>query len=213
MDERAAPSAAAATTSTRYERPAAASDDLLALENQVCFALALAARGVIGIYRPILEPLGLTHPQYLVMLALWERSPRTVRDLGEALQLEPATLSPLLKRLEAQGYVTRDRSTRDERALDVALTDAGRDLRAQALTIPPQVVDRLGMSLDELGALRDRLTEVIVAVHARLTPVSSRSVPRHRTRRRTARTRGRRRGTPTGPRRPGCRRPGCPGSP
>ena len=91
------------------------------------------------------------------MLALWERSPRTVRDLGEALQLEPATLSPLLKRLEAQGYVTR--------ALDVALTDAGRDLRAQALTIPPQVVDRLGMSLDELGALRDRLTEVIVAVH------------------------------------------------
>ena len=164
MDERAAPSTAAATTSTLGERPAAASDDLLALENQVCFALAVAARGVIGIYRPILEPLGLTHPQYLVMLALWEHSPRTVRDLGEALQLEPATLSPLLKRLEAQGYVTRDRSTRDERALDVALTDAGRDLRAQALTIPPQVVDRLGMSLDELGILRDRLTEVIAAV-------------------------------------------------
>ena len=103
----------------------AASDDLLALENQVCFALAVAARGVIGVYRPILEPLGLTHPQYLVMLALWGRSPRTVRDLGEALQLEPATLSPLLKRLEAQGYVTRERSARDERALDVALTDAG----------------------------------------------------------------------------------------
>src|SRR5215207_3553498 len=100
MDERAAPSTAAATTSTRDERPAAATDDLLALENQVCFALAVAARGVIGIYRPILEPLGLTHPQYLVMLALWQRSPRTVRDLGEALQLEPATLSPLLKRLE-----------------------------------------------------------------------------------------------------------------
>src|SRR5919112_1447114 len=77
----------------------AASDDLLALENQVCFALAVAARGVIGVYRPILEPLGLTHPQYLVMLALWQRSPRTVRDLGHALQLEPATLSPLLKRL------------------------------------------------------------------------------------------------------------------
>ncbi|MFC9561652.1 MarR family winged helix-turn-helix transcriptional regulator [Agromyces sp. NPDC056965] len=139
-------------------------DDLLALENQVCFALAVAARGVIGVYRPILEPLGLTHPQYLVMLALWQRSPRTVRDLGEALQLEPATLSPLLKRLEAQGYLTRERSTRDERALDVALTPAGRALREQALAIPPQVVDRLGMSLDELGRLRDRLTEVISAV-------------------------------------------------
>ena len=141
-----------------------ASVDLLALENQVCFALAVAARGVIGVYRPILEPLGLTHPQYLVMLALWQRSPRTVRDLGEALQLEPATLSPLLKRLEAQGYVTRERSTRDERALDVALTDAGTALREQALAIPPQVVDRLGMSVDELGSLRDRLTEVIAAV-------------------------------------------------
>ncbi|HZW41262.1 MAG TPA: MarR family transcriptional regulator [Agromyces sp.] len=141
-----------------------ASADLLALENQVCFALAVAARGVIGLYRPILEPLGLTHPQYLVMLALWQRSPRTVRDLGEALQLEPATLSPLLKRLEAQGYVTRERSARDERALDVELTDAGTALRAKALAIPPQVVDRLGMSLDELAGLRDRLTEVIAAV-------------------------------------------------
>lgn len=164
MDDERTPTTTAAGMASTLERPAAASDDLLALENQVCFALAVAARGVIGVYRPILEPLGLTHPQYLVMLALWERSPRTVRDLGEALQLEPATLSPLLKRLDAQGYVTRERNPRDERALDVSLTDAGRDLRAQALTIPPQVVDRLGMSLDELGTLRDRLTGVIAAV-------------------------------------------------
>ncbi|WP_350348256.1 MarR family transcriptional regulator [Agromyces sp. G08B096] len=152
------------TTTERADAAHEASVDLLALENQVCFALAVAARGVIGVYRPILEPLGLTHPQYLVMLALWQRSPRTVRDLGAALQLEPATLSPLLKRLEAQGYVTRRRSARDERALDVELTPAGRALRERALEIPPQVVDRLGMSLDELGALRDRLTDVIAAV-------------------------------------------------
>ncbi|WP_022892305.1 MarR family winged helix-turn-helix transcriptional regulator [Agromyces subbeticus] len=152
------------TSATSARSGGDADDDLLALENQVCFALAVAARGVIGVYRPILEPLGLTHPQYLVMLALWQRSPRTVRDLGEALQLEPATLSPLLKRLEAQGYLTRERNARDERALDVALTDAGRALRARALEIPPQVVDRLGMSVDELGSLRDRLTEVIAAV-------------------------------------------------
>lgn len=173
MDDRAATSLTTTTSTDAHPAEAGddargatvvASDDLLALENQVCFALAVAARGVIGVYRPILEPLGLTHPQYLVMLALWGRSPRTVRDLGEALQLEPATLSPLLKRLEAQGCVTRERSARDERALDVALTDAGRALRERALSIPPQVVDRLGMSLEELGALRDRLTEVIAAV-------------------------------------------------
>ena len=161
MDDRPAATATATVTAAV---DGAASDDLLALENQVCFALAVAARGVIGVYRPILEPLGLTHPQYLVMLALWGRSPRTVRDLGDALQLEPATLSPLLKRLEAQGYLTRERNARDERALDVALTDAGRALREQALGIPPQVVDRLGMSMGELAALRDRLTEVIAAV-------------------------------------------------
>lgn len=163
MDRPASPALAAEARATDTAVDAA-SVDVLALENQVCFALAVAARGVIGVYRPILEPLGLTHPQYLVMLALWGRSPRTVRDLGDALQLEPATLSPLLKRLEAQGYLTRERSARDERALDVALTDAGLALRERALAIPPQVVARLGMGLDELGALRDRLTEVIAAV-------------------------------------------------
>ncbi len=78
-------------------------EDLLALERQVCFALAATSRSVIGLYRPILEPLGLTHPQYLVMLALWERSPRTVRSLAESLYLEPATLTPLLRRLESSG--------------------------------------------------------------------------------------------------------------
>src|ERR1700710_1959393 len=93
--------------------------DPLALDRQVCFALAAASRSVIGLYRPVLEPLGLTHPQYLVMLALWEQSPRTVRNIGEALHLEPATLSPLLKRLEAAGLLTRARSGADERALGV----------------------------------------------------------------------------------------------
>ena len=135
--------------------------DLLALENQVCFALAVASRRVIGLYRPLLEPMGLTHPQYLVMLALWGDEPLTVRALGERLSLEPATLSPLLKRLEAAGYVTRERDTRDERALQVRLTKAGRDLRQQALQIPPAIMGRLGMSVQELTALRNHLTEVI----------------------------------------------------
>src|SRR5690606_22628665 len=101
------------------------------------------SRAVIGLYRPVLEPLGLTHPQYLVMLALWERSPRTVRDLGEALYLEPATLSPLLKRLEHAGLVTRSRRADDERSLDVTLTPAGIALRAKAESVPGQIVERL----------------------------------------------------------------------
>jgi DNA-binding MarR family transcriptional regulator len=136
----------------------------LALEQQVCFALAIAARSVIGIYRPLLEPMGLTHPQYLVMLALWEREPLRVNELGKLLQLDPGTLSPLLKRLEATGYVTRSRDPHDERALAVALTAKGRALRDDALNIPPAVVERLGMDVSELMELHRRLTEVIAAV-------------------------------------------------
>lgn len=138
-------------------------DDLLALENQVCFGLAVAARSVIALYRPLLEPLSLTHPQYLVMLALWERAPRSVKELSEALQLEPATLSPLLKRLETTGYVTRKRSTTDERTLEVTLTERGRALRAEAERIPPQIVERLGLPVSQLEALREGLHAIIAA--------------------------------------------------
>lgn len=138
-------------------------DDLLALENQVCFALAVASRNVLALYRPILEPLGLTHPQYLVMLALWESSPRSVKDLGVALALEPPTLSPLLKRLENAGLITRTRSSRDERVLDIELTETGRDLRQQATKIPPRIIEALGMSLPELTNLRETLHDVIRA--------------------------------------------------
>ena len=145
---------------------AAPNPDPLALDRQVCFALAAASRSVIGLYRPVLEPLGLTHPQYLVMLALWERSPRTVRDIGEALRLDPATLSPLLKRLEAAGLVTRSRSSSDERALDVALTAAGAALRAEAEKVPGQIVARLGMPLSELEAIRDGLTRMLASSSA-----------------------------------------------
>ena len=140
--------------------------DILALDRQVCFALAAASRSVIGLYRPVLEPLGLTHPQYLVMLALWERSPRTVRDIGAALLLEPATLSPLLKRLEAAGLLTRARNPDDERALAVDLTDAGRALRARAELVPAQIVDRLGLGLPELESIRDGLTTLLAAATA-----------------------------------------------
>ena len=137
--------------------------DPLALDRQVCFALAAASRSVIGVYRPVLEPLGLTHPQYLVMLALWERSPRTLRDIADALLLEPATLTPLLKRLETAGLVSRDRSATDPRALDVQLTGAGLALREQALAVPGQIVERLGIGLRELEDVRDSLTRLLDA--------------------------------------------------
>jgi len=135
----------------------------LHLEEQVCFALSVAARGVVAIYRPLLEPLGLTHPQYLVMLALWQHAPASVRTLSDLLQLDPGTLSPLLKRLEAIGYLTRRRDPADERSLAVTLTPKGQALREEALKIPPAVVERLGIPLDELQSLHAALTRVIAA--------------------------------------------------
>ena len=135
----------------------------LALDRQVCFALAVASRSVIGIYRPLLEPMGLTHPQYLVMLALWEREPRAVKDIGQTLRLEPATLSPMLKRLESLGYISRRRNSSDERELSVELTDSGRALRSEAEKIPYAVVRRLGMSVEDLTALHGVLGQVIAA--------------------------------------------------
>lgn len=140
-------------------------DDPLSLERQVCFALAVASRNVIAVYRPLLEPMGLTHPQYLVMLALWGRSPLSVKELSGMLRLDPGTLSPLLKRLEAGGLITRGRDRSDERVLAVTLTDRGRALRAEAEKIPPTIVDRLGIDLAELRDLHRTLTRLIGAAN------------------------------------------------
>ncbi|WP_249666265.1 MarR family winged helix-turn-helix transcriptional regulator [Nocardioides faecalis] len=142
--------------SPRIENP-------LALDQQVCFALAIASRSVVALYRPFLEPLGLTHPQYLVMLCLWEQEPRRVSELSRLLELDPGTLSPLLKRLEAAGFVRRERDPDDERALAVSLTEQGRALRAKAEDIPAGIVERLGVPIDELMDLHRRLTRVIEA--------------------------------------------------
>jgi DNA-binding MarR family transcriptional regulator len=137
--------------------------DMLALERQVCFALSVAARNVVAVYRPVLEPMGLTHPQYLVMLALWQHGSLSVKDLSGLLQLDPGTLSPLLKRLEAAGLLRRERDPRDQRNLALALTDKGRALRAEAEAIPAGIVQRLGMPVEELVSLQEALTRVIAA--------------------------------------------------
>ncbi|NEW41936.1 MarR family transcriptional regulator [Nocardia cyriacigeorgica] len=135
-------------------------DDPLRLDRQVCFALAVANRAVLAVYRPLLEPMGLTHPQYLVMLALWGSAPMSVKEIAEAIQLDSPTLSPLLKRLHSAGLITRERDPRDERNLVIDLTEQGRALRRQAEAIPPAVVQRLGVSLADLEELHTVLTRV-----------------------------------------------------
>jgi MarR family transcriptional regulator, organic hydroperoxide resistance regulator len=135
--------------------------DLLALEQQVCFALAVASRTVIGLYRPLLDPLKLTHPQYLVMLALWQHGTLSLRELGDLVSSDAATLSPLVKRLAEVGYVTREREPGDERSLRITLTPAGRRLRRQAVKIPPAILDRLGMDIAELRRIHADLTDLI----------------------------------------------------
>ena len=125
--------------------------DPLALENQVCFALTIAARNVVALYRPVLAPLGLTHPQYLVMLALWQYAPVSVKELATLLELDSATLSPLLKRLEAAGLVRRAQPD-DERRLMVTLTPAGREMQEKARH-PRRMMRLLGMDPEELRHL------------------------------------------------------------
>jgi MarR family transcriptional regulator, organic hydroperoxide resistance regulator len=142
--------------------------DPLALEQQVCFALSITNRAVLAVYRPLLEPLGLTHPQYLVMLTLWdhqkaspgEQKPLSVKEIAATLQMDSATLSPMLKRLEALGLITRTRNAVDERTTNVKLTHRGTALRQRALQIPPAVVARLGVGLDELQHLHQVLTRI-----------------------------------------------------
>jgi MarR family transcriptional regulator, organic hydroperoxide resistance regulator len=145
--------------------------DPLSLERQVCFALAVTNRAVLAVYRPLLEPLGLTHPQYLVMLALWDNSksggePLSVKDIAALLQMDSATLSPMLKRLQTQGLVTRSRGEADERTTHIELTPTGRNLRRRALRVPPAVVARLGVELAELEDLREVLTRINAAALA-----------------------------------------------
>ncbi|MEN8583301.1 MarR family transcriptional regulator [Burkholderia sp. RS01] len=146
--------------------PAAGSDvleDDLLLERQLCFALTVASRSVVGAYKPVLDKLGLTHPQYLVMLCLWESSPRSVRDISDALAQEPATISPLLRRLEAAGLITRRRVQGNERALAVELTLAGADLRRQATEVPGIMMARLGLTRERVETLHRTMMDLIAA--------------------------------------------------
>lgn len=136
------------------------------LDAQLCFALYAASRAIVGCYRPQLDALGLTYPQYLVMLVLWEREQATVTAIGTALQLETGTLSPLLKRLETAGFVSRRRQEADERSVLVSLTAAGRELRAQVPDVQRQVGEATAMSDEEIADLREALHLLTVRLRA-----------------------------------------------
>jgi DNA-binding MarR family transcriptional regulator len=145
------------------KRPAAAiapSDAWLRLDNQLCFALYSSSLAMTRLYKPLLEPLGLTYPQYLALLVLWEQDGLGVSELGERLFLDSGTLTPLLKRMETAGWVTRARAADDERRVVVGLTAAGRALRQRARSVPVKLAEATGCSATELSALTQRLQQL-----------------------------------------------------
>lgn len=135
-------------------------NDTLLLSQQLCFALYAATHAFNRAYKPLLGPLNLTYPQYLVMLVLWERDGITVKEIGARLQLDSGTLTPLLKRLEAALVVERERDTVDERQVHIRLTESGRALREKARDIPRKLTQAIGCPLPDLAALRQQLTEL-----------------------------------------------------
>jgi DNA-binding MarR family transcriptional regulator len=146
---------------TRRQPPTRSSaDDWLKLDRQLCFALYASSLAMTKLYKPLLAPLGLTYPQYLVMLVLWENDGLSVSTLGQRLSLDSGTLTPLLKRLEAGDLIERRRAQDDERRVDIFLTRAGRQLKKQARSIPPELACATACSLEELSSLTRRLHEL-----------------------------------------------------
>lgn len=141
-------------------------DEWLKLGNQLCFALYGASRAVVQLYQPLLAPLGLTYPQYLVMLVLWESDGASVRHLGERLMLDSGTLTPLVTRLETAGLVQRRRSSEDARVVGVWLTAPGKRLKKSARAIPQAMVCKMGLSVSELVRLRRELSRLLEATRA-----------------------------------------------
>jgi DNA-binding MarR family transcriptional regulator len=137
------------------------SDDAIVFNEQLCFPLYAASNLITRLYRPLLSELGLTYPQYLVMMLLWETAPQSVSDLGKALHLHSGTLTPLLKRLETSGLVVRQRNNEDERRVFISLTEQGSALRVPAAKIPVALQQATQCSSEELSELRDRVNSLI----------------------------------------------------
>ncbi len=142
------------------------SDDILRLDQQLCFAVYAAHHAFTAAYKPLLEPLGLTYPQYLVLLVLWERDGPTVKEIGQRLQLDSGTLTPLLKRMEAGGLLSRQRAPEDERQVRIALTERGRGLKPDILKVRQELGCALGDVGDAIGGMRSQLGTVIALLRA-----------------------------------------------
>lgn len=147
----------------------------LRLEDQLCFALYTASRAMTARYRPLLDELGLTYPQFLVMLLLWERGSCTVKEIDDALRLDYGTISPLLKRLEAAGLVRRERRRDDERSVNVVLTEAGAALRERSADVRAEVACAADLSAAQFEALRSQLAELTTAMAGDPVPASAAS--------------------------------------
>jgi DNA-binding MarR family transcriptional regulator len=145
-------------------------DEWLQLDRQLCFALYSTSLAMTKLYKPLLAPLGLTYPQYLALLALWERDGMSVSELGARLHLDSGTLTPLLKRLEAAGWVQRRRAADDERRVLIALTPAGRELRGKARCIPEQLNRNAGTPLADVAQLTRQLQQLRERLLARAEP-------------------------------------------
>jgi DNA-binding MarR family transcriptional regulator len=158
--------------SSSPRKPATRNAEWLQLDHQLCFALYAASLAMTKLYKPLLEPLGLTYPQYLAMLVLWQGDGVTVSQLGERLALDSGTLTPLLKRLEASGLVQRLRDTADERRVLLQLTPAGRALKARAVRVPQAIAAASGCELSELSALTARLKALRQQLSASLPRVA-----------------------------------------
>lgn len=139
--------------------------DILNLDNQLCFSAYAVSRAITKIYRPFLDKLGITYPQYLVMLVLWEKNCISLKELGSRLYLDSGTLTPLLKRLEAMGLLERRRNSEDERVLLVTITDKGKSMREAALNVPENIVKAIDTDFGELLELKQRLDTLLKNIH------------------------------------------------
>lgn len=136
-------------------------DDYLKLKKQVCFPIYALAREIINQYRPFLDELDITYPQYLVLMVLWEDGLQTVNQIGEKLHLDSGTLTPLLKRLEGKGFIARKRRSCDERVVEVTMTDSGLALKDEVAKVPPKVVEAMGVTPEELDELKDVVERIL----------------------------------------------------
>lgn len=144
-----------------YETAAFQADELLKLDNQLCFAFYVCSKEIIKKYRPLLSPLGLTYTGYIAMLALWEKDDITVKELGKRLYLDSGTLTPLLKKLQSLGYINRLRSESNERNVYVTLTHEGRELKKEAAQVPIKLASSLGCGLENAGQILEQLRQIM----------------------------------------------------